>query len=91
MEFNAVASTFKVVTALSSNNRRMVAASAKSLRINSIVMQDLVSTLVSSLLGVSGVILLLLAEQLSALATDSCSMQMVTPPTVLTCQSVFQW
>jgi len=70
-EFNDVASTFKIVTAISSKPLLMVAASAKSLRINSIAMLDLVSTLVSSLLGVSGVIHLLLAEQLTAPATDS--------------------
>jgi len=89
MESNAVASTSKVVTALLSNPLLTVAASAKSLRTNSIAMLDLVNTLVSSLLGVSGVILLLLAEQLSALATDSCSMQTVIPTTAPTCQSVF--
>jgi hypothetical protein len=59
---NAVASTSKVVIARSSKPLLTAAASAKSLRTNSIAMLDLVNTLVSSLLGVSGVILLLLVE-----------------------------
>jgi len=62
MEFKDVDSTSKLVTAISSKPLLTMAASAKSLKINSIAMLDLVSTLVSSLLGVSGVILLLLAE-----------------------------
>jgi hypothetical protein len=71
MEFNDVDSTSRLVTAISSKPLLTVAASVKSWRINNIAMLDLVSTLVSSLLGVSGVILRLLAEQLTALATDS--------------------
>jgi hypothetical protein len=90
MEFNDVGSTSKLVTAISSKPLLTMAASAKSLRTNSIAMLDLVNTLASSLLGVSGVILLLLAEQLTALATDSSSMPMVIPPTALICQSVFK-
>jgi hypothetical protein len=91
MEFNDVGSTSKLVTAILFKPLLTVAASVKSLRINSIAMLDLVSILVSSLLGVSGVILLLLAEQLSALATDSSSMQTVIAPTALICPSVLQY
>jgi len=91
MEFNDVGSTSKLVTAMLSKPLLTVAASAKSLMINSIAMLDLVRTLVNSLLGVSGVILLLLAEQLTKLATDSSSMQTVIPTTVLICQSVLQY
>jgi hypothetical protein len=90
MELNDVGSTSKLVTAISSKPLLTMAASAKSLRINSIAMLDLVSTLVSSLLGVSGVILLLLAEQLTALVIDSSSMQTVIPLTALIFQSVFK-
>jgi hypothetical protein len=70
MVFSDVVSTFKLATAISSKHPRTAAASAKSLKINSIAMPDPVSTLVNSLLGANGVSLLLLVEPRTKLATD---------------------
>jgi hypothetical protein len=71
MEFKNVVLTSKLATAILSRHLPMVAASAKSLRTNSIAMLDLASDLASSPLGVSGVILLLLVELLTNLVTDT--------------------
>lgn len=70
VEFNTVASTSKLVIAISSKPLLTVVASAKSLRINSTATLGLARTPVSLLLGVSGVILQQLAEPRTRVASD---------------------